>query len=78
MACLLRGFLFSTECQLEQSVLFIKVWRVARTRIRKPPPGQITFRLEMIADVVVRQADRQTSSRSRVISATHWFAAAVK
>ena len=29
----------------------------------------------MIADVVVRQADRQTSSRSRVISATHWFAA---
>jgi hypothetical protein len=33
MACLLRGFFFSTECQLEQSVLFIKVWRVARTRI---------------------------------------------
>ena len=75
MACLLRGFLFSTECQLEQSVLFIKVWRVARTRM---PPGQITFRLEMIADVVVRQADRQTSSRSRVVSATHLFAAAVK
>ena len=77
MACLLRGFLFSTECQLEQSVLFIKVWRVARTS-RKSPPGQITFRLERIADVVVRQADRQTSSRSRIISATHWFAAAVK